>query len=227
MQVPPALPPNAAIAAAAADDANIAAANIAAAMTASPPPPPPASTDATTTDDSPNTNASDASLSVQDGASLLKFCTVCASNQNRSMEAHLVLSLAHYPVISFGTGSMVRLPGPSIDKPNIYNFGQKTYDEIYQELRAKDPRLYTANGLLGMLDRNRRIKGTPERWQDWRVGVPRFGGTGAVGGGGGPGVVDGVVDVVITCEERCWDSVVDGKPLSLILSSLWRGRADS
>ncbi|KAL7268089.1 RNA polymerase II subunit A C-terminal domain phosphatase [Rhizina undulata] len=140
----------------------------------------------------------------------LKFCTVCASNQNRSMEAHLVLSLASYPVISFGTGSAVRLPGPSIDKPNIYAFNQTTYDEMYQELKSKDPRLYTANGLLGMLDRNRRIKGRPERWQDWKVGVPRLEGTGALGAEtASGGVEDGVVDVVITCEERCWDAVVD------------------
>lgn len=97
----------------------------------------------------------------------------------------------------------MRLPGPSIDKPNIYAFNSTTYDEMYQELKYKDPRLYTANGLLGMLDRNRRIKGSPERWQDWKVGVPRKDG----------GVEDGVVDVVITCEERCWDIVVEGTPL--------------
>jgi len=132
--------------------------------------------------------------------------------RNRSMEAHLVLSLAKYPVISFGTGSAVRLPGPSIDKPNIYSFNSTTYDSMFQELKSKDPRLYTANGLLQMLDRNRRIKGHPERWQDWKVGVPRLEGSGAVGGGGGEGVKDGVVDVVITCEERCWDAVLDGMP---------------
>jgi RNA polymerase II subunit A C-terminal domain phosphatase SSU72 len=125
------------------------------------------------------------------------------------MEAHLVLSLANYPVISFGTGSAVRLPGPSIDKPNIYAFNSTTYDEIFHELRQKDQRLYTANGLLGMLDRNRKIKGRPERWQDWKPGVPRLQGNGAIGPRAGKDIEEGIVDVVITCEERCWDAVVE------------------
>ncbi|KAI5787654.1 protein SSU72 [Peziza echinospora] len=128
------------------------------------------------------------------------------------MEAHLTLSLRRYPVVSFGTGSAVRLPGPSIDKPNIYSFNSTTYDEMFNELKGKDQRLYTLNGLLNMLDRNRRIKARPERWQDWKVGYPRLGGTGAVGEAnpeGETGVEGGVVDIVITCEERCWDAVVD------------------
>ncbi|KAK8166199.1 transcription/RNA-processing factor Ssu72 [Phyllosticta citrichinensis] len=151
-----------------------------------------------------------------DGGYKLKFCTVCASNNNRSMEAHLQLSSAQYPVISFGTGSLVRLPGPSITQPNVYAFNTTTYDAMYRELESKDARLYRANGILNMLDRNRHTKRYPERWQDWRVGAPR---TSHKDDKGASGVEGGVVDVVITCEERCWDAVVDdllsrGSPLN-------------
>ncbi|OAA68191.1 transcription RNA-processing factor ssu72 [Niveomyces insectorum RCEF 264] len=146
----------------------------------------------------------------------LKFCTVCASNQNRSMEAHLRLAEAGFPVISFGTGSLVRLPGPTITQPNVYQFNRTSYDSIYRELEAKDVRLYRANGVLNMIDRNREVKWGPERWQDWQIGIPRLQHDADMGSGGTEG---GVVDVVITCEERCWDAVVDdllnrGAPLN-------------
>lgn len=166
----------------------------------------------------------------------LRFATVCASNQNRyvvspskfssysclltfpprSMEGHLRLAQAGYPVISFGTGSLVRLPGPTITQPNVYQFNKTSYDSMYKELESKDPRLYRANGLLNMLGRNRGIKWGPERWQDWQIGVPRLG---RDADQGHEGTETGVVDVVITCEERCWDNVVDdllarGSPLN-------------
>ncbi|KAI1175569.1 RNA polymerase II subunit A C-terminal domain phosphatase SSU72 [Nemania sp. FL0916] len=150
------------------------------------------------------------------GGYKLKFCTVCASNQNRSMEAHLRLAQAHYPVISFGTGSLVRLPGPTIHQPNVYPFNKVSYDTIYKELDGKDHRLYTANGLLNMIGRNRQVKWGPERWQDWQIGIPRME---QVKDRGHSGTEGGVVDVVFTCEERCWDAVIDdllnrGSPLN-------------
>ncbi|TVY17356.1 RNA polymerase II subunit A C-terminal domain phosphatase ssu-72, partial [Lachnellula arida] len=150
------------------------------------------------------------------GGFKLKFCTVCASNNNRSMESHLRLAAANYPVISFGTGSLVRLPGPSITQPNVYQFNKTSYDSMYKELESKDPRLYRANGILNMLGRNRDVKWGPERWQDWQPGVPRLEHN---TDRGSEGVEGGVVDVVITCEERCWDAVVDdllnrGSPLN-------------
>ncbi|PYI15165.1 Ssu72-like protein [Aspergillus japonicus CBS 114.51] len=151
----------------------------------------------------------------------LRFCTVCASNQNRSMEAHLRLSTATpspFPVISFGTGSLVRLPGPTVTQPNIYHFNTTSYSQMYEELTAKDERLYRYNGLLNMLDRNRNLKWGPERFQDWVPGLPRVDHV-AKGDKGALGTEGGVVDVIITCEERCWDAVVDdlmakGAPLN-------------
>ncbi|KAF3805270.1 RNA polymerase II subunit A C-terminal domain phosphatase SSU72 [Colletotrichum gloeosporioides] len=158
----------------------------------------------------------EAGVPSDSGEFKLKFCTVCASNQNRSMVSHLRLANANYPVISFGTGSLVRLPGPSITQPNVYHFNKTSYDSIFKELESKAPRLYRLNGVLNMVDRNRHVKWGPERWQDWQVGMPRLQHTEDRGSVGTEG---GVVDVVITCEERCWDAVIDdlmnrGSPLN-------------
>lgn len=118
--------------------------------------------------------------------SILKIAVICSSNMNRSMEAHAFLSKKGFQVKSFGTGDKVKLPGTAPDKPNCYEFGV-TYEDIYQDLLLKDKSFYTQNGLLHMLDRNRRIKTKPERFQ---TSKERF-------------------DILVTCEERVYDQVIE------------------
>jgi RNA polymerase II subunit A C-terminal domain phosphatase SSU72 len=93
-----------------------------------------------------------------------------------------------FEVKSYGTGKEVRLPGPAPNRPNVYSFGTP-YDQMYKELVEKDPKLYETNGVLVMLERNRQLKTAPERWHQ---------------------ETEEMFDVVITCEERCFDSVCEG-----------------
>ncbi len=116
----------------------------------------------------------------------LKFAVVCSSNMNRSMEAHSVLAKKKFCCISsFGTGSQIKIPGKSKAEPNCYPFGT-TYDAIYKDLVAKDRRHYSEMGLLHMLERNRRIKSRPEKFQECEADF----------------------DVILTCEEKVYDQVV-------------------
>ncbi|KAM3273502.1 hypothetical protein ACQJBY_043005 [Aegilops geniculata] len=117
-----------------------------------------------------------------------RFAMVCSSNMNRSMEAHAVLGRAALDVESYGTGSQVKLPGPSMHEPNVYDFGTP-YGGIYEDLRRKDPDLYKRNGLLPMLKRNISVKLAPQRWQD--------------------NAGHGVFDMILTFEERVFDLVVE------------------
>jgi len=119
-------------------------------------------------------------------ASKIKFAVVCSSNMNRSMEAHNFIKKKGFDVESFGTGDKVKIPGVNARQPNIYPFGT-TYEEIYADLTQKDERLYTENGLLHMLDRNRRIKKEPEKFQE----------------------TDKQFDIVLTVEEKCYDLVLE------------------
>ncbi|GAB2236080.1 hypothetical protein Drorol1_Dr00027815 [Drosera rotundifolia] len=80
----------------------------------------------------------------------LRYAMVCSSNHNRSLEAHNLLKKQRFDVSSYGTGTHVKIPGPSIQEPNIYDF--------------RTP--YKRNGILNMLKRNLWVKLAPQRWQD-------------------------------------------------------------
>lgn len=98
----------------------------------------------------------------------------------------LFFSKKGFEVCSFGTNSQVKMPGPTADRPNTYSFGQ-SYEHIYSDLKGKDSNLYIQNGLLSMLERNKKIKSGPQRFQS----------------------SSNQFDVIFTCEERCFDIVCE------------------
>uniref|UniRef100_A0A2N9EIU2 RNA polymerase II subunit A C-terminal domain phosphatase SSU72 n=1 Tax=Fagus sylvatica TaxID=28930 RepID=A0A2N9EIU2_FAGSY len=118
-----------------------------------------------------------------------RYAMVCSSNQNRSMEAHSLLKRQGFDVSSYGTRAHVKLPGPSLREPNVYDFGTP-YKQMFDDLRRKDPELYKRNGILPMLKRNSAVKLAPQRWQE--------------------NAADGSFDVVFTFEEKVFDMVVEG-----------------
>ncbi|OVA05507.1 RNA polymerase II subunit A [Macleaya cordata] len=117
-----------------------------------------------------------------------RYAMVCSSNQNRSMEAHCLLKRQGFDVSSYGTGAHVKLPGPSLREPNVYEFGTP-YKQMFDDLRRKDPELYKRNGILPMLKRNSGVKLAPQRWQE--------------------NASDGSFDVVFTFEEKVFDMVIE------------------
>ncbi|KAJ9141581.1 hypothetical protein P3X46_032102 [Hevea brasiliensis] len=117
-----------------------------------------------------------------------RYAMVCSSNQNRSMEAHSLLKRQGFDVSSYGTGSHVKLPGPSLREPNVYDFGTP-YKQMFDDLRRKDPDLYKRNGILPMLKRNSSVKLAPQRWQE--------------------NAADGSFDVVLSFEEKVFDMVIE------------------
>ncbi|KAK1317024.1 hypothetical protein QJS10_CPA05g00886 [Acorus calamus] len=118
----------------------------------------------------------------------LRYAMVCSSNQNRSMEAHSLLKRHGFEVSSYGTGQHVKLPGPSLREPNVYDFGTP-YKQMFDDLRRKDPDLYKRNGILPMLKRNSSVKLAPQRWQN--------------------NASDGWFDVVFSFEEKVFDMVLE------------------
>lgn len=124
--------------------------------------------------------------------SILSFGVVCSSNINRSMEAHLVLGNAGLTVESYGTGSMVRLPGRSGLEPRVFKFGTP-YAEMYDSLAAtpEDEAFFQRNGVLPLCQRGAAVKISPQRWQDT------------------PNSLLSQHDVAIAFEERIYDAVVE------------------
>ncbi|KAB2597549.1 RNA polymerase II subunit A C-terminal domain phosphatase SSU72-like [Pyrus ussuriensis x Pyrus communis] len=117
---------------------------------------------------------------------------VCSSNQNRSMEAHSLLKRQGFDVASYGTGAHIKLPGPSLREPNVYDFGTP-YKQMFDDLRRKDPELYPPPLNL-FFSRFCSIG----RWQD--------------------NAADGSFDVVLTFEEKVFDMVIDGWKCVLIIN---------
>lgn len=69
-------------------------------------------------------------------------------------------------------------PGQYLTSRKVYNF-KTTYDQMDHDLLRKDRELYVQNGILHVLDRSKKIKPWPERFQKCRD----------------------LFDLILTCEE--------------------------
>ncbi|XP_057331637.1 RNA polymerase II subunit A C-terminal domain phosphatase SSU72-like [Microplitis mediator] len=116
----------------------------------------------------------------------LRFAVICLGNMNRSMEAHKRLKKKGFDVKSYGVCDQIGMLCHIEGKVNVYSFGMK-YSCIYNDMVKKNKDYYEKIGLLGMLQRNMKIKFGPERFQSTEE---RF-------------------DVLITCDERAYFRVKD------------------
>ncbi|WJZ87832.1 hypothetical protein VitviT2T_007182 [Vitis vinifera] len=106
------------------------------------------------------------------------------------MEAHSLLKKQGFNVSSYRTGVHIKLPGPSLREPNIYEF-ETPYKHMFDDLCCKNPKHnYKRNGILPMLKRNLSVKTSPQHWQDNATYEP--------------------FDLVFTFEEKVFDMVVEG-----------------
>jgi RNA polymerase II subunit A C-terminal domain phosphatase SSU72 len=106
------------------------------------------------------------------------------------MESHCKLaSLGYLNLHSYGTGTKVRLPGESINRPNIYEFDKHSYEFIAADLRAKNEAKYRQNGILPMIERDLTVKRGPERWQNQNFSQLHM-------------------DIVLTFERRVFEAVI-------------------
>ncbi|WEL38839.1 CTD phosphatase SSU72 [Encephalitozoon hellem] len=116
----------------------------------------------------------------------MKLAVSCAMNQNRSMQTHDLFMKKGIPIKSFGTNPVIKLPGETVEKPNVYSF-DNTYQQIYDDLCMKNEDYYRESGILYLLERNMRVKEKPENFFQR----------------------DEDFDLVITCEERVFTSIFE------------------
>jgi RNA polymerase II subunit A C-terminal domain phosphatase SSU72 len=114
----------------------------------------------------------------------MRLAVTCAMNQNRSMQVHDLFQRKGIETGSYGTSTVIKLPGESATAPNLYDFSQ-TYREIYEDLLSKNEAYYRENGLLYLLERNMRIKEKPENFFERGEEF----------------------DLVITCEEKVFSTI--------------------
>ena len=113
------------------------------------------------------------------------YAMICSSNVNRSCAAHKKVHKAGLIASSYGAGAQVKMPG--MGGPRVFPFGTP-YDTIYKSLEEENKVYYIKNGMLPMMDRDRKIKKAPERWQD-------------------SDKIVGIVNVAICFEERIYELV--------------------